>query len=219
MSRSGRILAWIGLCIGLVLCAPAAAAPPPIPATPAPVMELVSARPFTLDEALTHHWRAEHRSYRQGYLLVLRVDPALVYPRQVEEPVLYVGTQSARRMNVGYEDGHVIAILPVEDLEKYKLGEQRVWFGDPAFPEQVDDEHVEAQVELAKASGIVPIGKQPAETALDRGGDAIEAATLDDLLPVIGSLVERYAPSEKELVESLKQTGSVAGRPPEGTRP
>ena len=74
-----------------VLAAAVVAAPPQLPATPAPVQDIVFAQPFTLDRGEVSNWRAERPEITSGYILVLKVDPDLVYPRQTAEPVLYVG--------------------------------------------------------------------------------------------------------------------------------
>ena len=199
MERIGWMMALVLACASLVRAEDA----PAIPATPAGIVELVEARPFTVDEPFVHHWRAEKRSYTAGYMLVLHVDPALVFPRQVEEPVLYVGSQTARRLNVGVDSGRVVAIVPVEDLETFKLDEQRIWFGTPAFPENIDDAWVEAEVEKADAS-IEPVGEVSLRAARTKGGDRLRVSNLHAVMPVAGRLVETYAPTETDTVKSLK---------------
>src|SRR5262245_27654193 len=64
---------------------------PPIPATPAAVKNILYARQFKLEQGYEFEWRADHPKVTAGWLVVLEVDPDLVYPRNVAEPVLYVG--------------------------------------------------------------------------------------------------------------------------------
>ena len=64
-------------------------------------VEVLEARSFVLDEPFVSWWRAERPTVRSGVLLVLRTDPELVRARQSAEPVLYVGDQTAERLNHG----------------------------------------------------------------------------------------------------------------------
>src|SRR5262245_34281476 len=58
-------------------------APPALPAQPAKSpITLLQAQPFTLEKAATHWFRKEQPTYTAGYVLVLAVDPSLVFPRQ-----------------------------------------------------------------------------------------------------------------------------------------
>ena len=82
---------------------------PPVPETPASIESLLYARPFTLDEGFRFDWRQERPLVTQGVLLVIEVDQDLVYPRQVAEPVLYVGDQTAMRLNIASCPACVIA--------------------------------------------------------------------------------------------------------------
>src|SRR5258707_13144593 len=60
-----------------------------------PVRDLVFAQAFKLDKSYPHTWRKEQPQVSSGYVLVLAVDPEFVRPKQVAEPVLYVGNQTA----------------------------------------------------------------------------------------------------------------------------
>ena len=94
----GFLVAFLGLAAG------ALAQTPPIPPVPAAV-DLVYAAPFTLQQGFRSDWRNDRPIVTGGYLMVLRVNPNLVYPRQVSQPVLYAGVQTAERINVGYTSG------------------------------------------------------------------------------------------------------------------
>src|SRR5262245_4270050 len=86
--------------------------PPPLPVTPAGEVALLYARPFTVEVPFTHVWRAEQPVFSAGVVVVLSVDPDLVHPRQTAEPILFVGDQTAERVNFGHESGRVVAIVP-----------------------------------------------------------------------------------------------------------
>ena len=172
---------------------------PAIPATPAAVDDLVYARKFTLQEGYKFRWCSEKPNVASGYLLVLKVNPDLVFARQRAEPVLYVGDQTAERLNLGYRSGHVVAIAPgVADLTKALM-----WFGTPELPERVDAEMVQAELALAKAAGIEPFSATKIEAALARGGEELTGPNVVDVLRVAADLVRQYSPAEEDLAKTL----------------
>lgn len=181
--------------LGAGVCA---AAPPPVPKVPARVEQLVYAAAFTLRHGYASGWRAERPTVTSGHLVVIRVQPALVYPRQTAEPVLYVGNETAERLNVGYQSGHVVAIVPgVVDL-----WQAPIWFGRPALPEQIDAITIRAERARAAAAGIRPSGRAVVSRA------ARVPLVLEDkaeLLREAGRLVELYAPDEEDQARALKR--------------
>jgi hypothetical protein len=200
----------LATCPPLVMASVESDRPPAIPPTPAPVLELVSARTFTLEAGYTHLWRSERPQADSGYLLVLRVDPALVYPRQVAEPVLYVGQQTAERINIGYESGHVVAIVPAvlddpEHADFIDLCKAPIWFGTPELPERVGAKRIARERLRAERSGIRPASAEAIARATKRGGRALAAEDKLHLLRESAALVRRYAPDEVQLVERLLQ--------------
>ena len=174
---------------------------PEIPATPAAVDGIVYARKFSLEKGYQFNWCKETPIVRSGYLLVLKVNPDLVYPRQRAEPVLYVGSQTAQRINHGYESGHVIAIVPGNpDLEK-----ALIWFGTPDLPERVDDAKIKAEHALAEKAGIKPLSAEKIREALAKGGKRLEVADLAALLrDQVADLVLEYSPQEKQLADAFR---------------
>jgi len=173
------------------------AAPPSIPTTPAPIRTLLFARPFTLQEGFLFDWRQEKLLVKEGFLLVLEVDPDLVYPRQTLEPVLFVGDQTAQRLNVGYISGRVIAVVPHPgDLA-------HIWFGTPQFPEDVTAEIITGEKNLANDNSIIPISTGTVKTALERGGAPLLVSNFNTLLEEAARLIYLYAPDEDELAEIL----------------
>jgi hypothetical protein len=174
--------------------ASAVEAPPAIPATPAAVDGIIYARKFALQEGYSFRWCQENPEVTSGYLLVLEVDPDLVFPRQRAEPVLYVGNQTAERLNIGYRSGHVVAIAPGEpDLTK-----ALIWFGTPELPERVDQEIAQAELALARAAGIEPFPANEIGAALARGSEELKGSNIVDVLRVAADLVRQYSPAEED---------------------
>ena len=172
-----------------------------MPPTPAPVDEVLYARPFTLNEAMRFDWCKEPFNLTRGTILVLKVKPELVIPRQSEEPVLYVGRQTAMRLNHGNESGHVIAIVPGDvDLTK-----DAIWFGTPALPERVDAATIKTESAKAEQAGIKALSAEQARAAQDRGGTRLSAPNMQVLLSdTISVLIEQYSPQEKRLAEQWR---------------
>ena len=179
----------------------ALAAPPAIPATPASVDDVVHAQTFTLNSGFTFQWSKEAPTVTTGTLLVLKVDRALVIPRQVAEPVLYVGDSTAQRINFGHESGYVIAIVPgVVDLTKAPI-----WFGTPELPERVDAATVQAERTLANRAGIKPFSAKVVKAASERGGAALNVADMSELLRTqVSDLILKYSPPEKHLAAAFR---------------
>ncbi|MFH0980332.1 MAG: hypothetical protein V2A79_02185 [Planctomycetota bacterium] len=192
----------ISLLVGLSAVASIAlAGMPPVPATPAAVGELVYARPFTLENGYPHLWSKDQPLVTTGYLLVLKVNPDLVIPRQVAEPVLYVGDQTAQRVNFGNESGCVIALAPGE----LDLTQAPIWFGRPELPERVDAATVRAERALADKAGIKPFSAEQVAAALAKGGARLNVADQTVLLGgEAAKLVLEYSPTERALAEALQ---------------
>jgi hypothetical protein len=183
------------------LCAAAASAGvPPVPATPAGVEDIVYAAPFVLEQGYVSDWRLERPLVTRGHLVVLRVAPDLVYPRQTAEPILYAGEQTVERLNVGYPSGYVVAIVPgTADLARVPI-----WFGTPGLPESVDAGTVRAERSRAEGSGIAPVPPDRIRSVLRK---PLAVADKSALLREAGALVQLYAPDESERAAVLSQKG------------
>lgn len=159
------------------------------------VQAIVSATPFTLETAATHNWRVERPSYDAGWLLVLEVDPRLVQVTQLEEPVLYAGTETVERINHGAQSGRVVAILPSKRTSAgavaLDLAKTPVWFGSAELPERVDAARIEAELERARALGVTPL-------ALPQVGELLTLESRDDLDPLCGELILQNAPEDQD---------------------
>lgn len=173
----------------------------------ASVRALVVARPFTLERAATHVWRAEQPSYDAGYLVVLDVDPEYVTPRQSEEPVLYAGPETVERVNHGATSGRVVGIVPcargADGRPALDLATATFFFGPEALPERI--RATDAQHELVRAtrSGTRPFPAAEVAAALTRGGEILRLPSRDELDEIAGTFVLEHAPEDQSVGEGL----------------
>ena len=188
-----------GLWVVVLLATPAFAGQEhPSPELPAAVGDLVVARPFKLAKGYKYDWSREPRTVTSGVLVVLKVDPSLVVPRNSAEPVLYAGDQPVQRLNHGHESGHVIGIIP----GKIDLSSAPIWFGRPELPERVDAKMVRAERALAEKAKIQPFPENKVRAAMQ---ERIEAADLAALLREhVAELVLEFSPQEKQLAETWR---------------
>jgi hypothetical protein len=196
-----------------VLAAAVVAAPPQLPATPAPVQDIVFAQPFTLDQGEVSNWRAERPNITSGYIIVLKVNPDLVYPRQSAEPVLYVGDTTAQRLNVGYRSGHVVAVVGAEltGEQAMDLSKVKIWFGTPELPERVDANRIAQESALADAAGIKPFSADKIGDLLAQN-ETLSEPSMAGILNEVASLIRRFSPQEEELAVSYDaSSGQVSG--------
>ncbi len=186
--------------------------PPAIPATPAVVADLVYARPFTLEKGFKFFWSKERPNVTTGTLLVLKVDKALVYPREVPMPVLYVGNQTAQRLNHGHKSGHVIAVVPGEvDLTK-----TIIWFGSRESPWNIDTATADSELKAAEKAGIKSFSKERVNAALVKGGERLTFKDMTTLLRDVGApLIEEYSPQEKNLADDFRRPVITKRKPKE----
>lgn len=200
------------LVAGLALSAAFAAAPPAIPVTPAAVQDILYAQPFTLETGYTHHWSKDQPVITSGQLVVFQVDPALVYPRQSAEPVLYVGSATAERLNVGYTSGRVIAIVPDvagPDGRPVRQDLSKAWFGRPGLPAEVDAKVISEEIERSRQAGLRPLTAHQLEEARlaadPTGGNAVvKLARKHDLLGLAAELIKKYAPDEVDRANGME---------------
>lgn len=163
---------------------------PPLPATPLPILEIVSARPFTVEIPWPSDWRADRPMVREGWIALLRVPHDVVVPRQTGEPVLLAGATTVERVENLVSDDLVLAIIPAsprsaavpgaagsadDDLSR-PLAELPIWYGTPGLPEAMDAAALTRELALAERARIAARPAAEVERALARGGAAIEAA-------------------------------------------
>jgi hypothetical protein len=179
-----------------------------VPATPSGVIDIVEIQPFRLKAGYRNDWLQNRPIVNGGLLVVLRVDPKYVLPRDTAEPVLYAGDRTVQRLNQGYRSGHVIGIIQGE----VNLASAPIWFGRPQLPERVTPEIIKAERTLADRAGIRAFGPDKIKGARR---DAIQADDFAALLRErVADLVLKYSPDEKDLAETwrLPSTGSAVSR-------
>ncbi len=176
--------------------------PPPLPAvTPVGGVELIYARPFTVDVPFKHTWRAEQPSVSAGWVVVLAVDRDLVVPRQSAEPILYVGDQTAERVNLGNESGHVVAIVPATSTGLQDLSRTPIFFGAPGLPEQVDSARISSELAAAQQRGIAP---PAAATVAAVSESQVHFTDSWDLHAWCSDLIQTWSPTETDLIARLR---------------
>lgn len=193
------------------------------PSAPSP-FELLYARPFVLDAPYAHTWRAEAPAVRSGWVLVLRAELERIRPRQTLEPVLYVGAQTAERVNAppDPEDAEVPGLLgqlvvvvpaPLDASGSVALDPWSVpiFLGTPAQPEDVDEPRI--QRELLRAARL-RLGPARRPAGAQAPGAPSAAAPVPPVLHLadrhaldleLASLVERWSPAEVDLIEMLRR--------------
>ncbi len=183
---------------------------PPVPPTPAPIIELIEARPFTLATSYTQEWRKDSQPIGAGYVIVVRVPNDYLYPRQLAQPVLFVGSTVAELMNVGYESGIVVAVVPSTRNEagalELDLTKSPIYFGQPMLPETVDAAIAQQQLQLATRAGISAMSAAAVDAANEKSGTDGPVALVDReaLDRLAGSLVRTYAAGETKRADELE---------------
>lgn len=171
------------------------------------VYELLCASPFTLAESYAHDWRRERPQVHAGYMLVLSVDPEIVYPRQGPQPVLYVGDQTAERVNHGDRSGRVIAIVPAAEgqlsPDEMDLAAMPIWFGAPELPERIDLLALSRERDVARMRGVQPFAPEAVEAALECG-ETLALADKVELLERAADWIEVHSPAERGLATDLR---------------
>jgi hypothetical protein len=206
-ARIAAPVAALAVLIGVALHSsrPAPAAANPSSAIPA--RALVAARKFKLEQSYTYAWRAEQPRVACGWMLVLDVDPSVVAPRDELERVLYIGEQTAERINPGHLASRCIVIVPDDPDGRgwptTELDSQVVWFGEPALPEQIDEGAVRAERDSADAAGIVPFSKAEVAAALVRGGPSLALHDRSELQVEAAHWILQFAPAESEFARGL----------------
>lgn len=166
--------------------------------TPALVTDVVYASPFTLGEGYKFDWRQERPFIDSGTLVVLKVNPDFVYPRNAAELVLYAGNQTVQRLNDGHESGFVVAIIPGQ----IDLAREPVWFGRAALPERVTAETIQTERAMADKAGIRPFDAERIQSVTQKPLEASDLAAL--LRDYAAELVMKYSPQEKALAETWR---------------
>ncbi len=159
------------------------------------VEELVYARRFRLERPYASRWAKDRAGVERGYLVVIRVTSEYVYPHEAATPVLFAGSRAVERINVGYQDGYVVGIVPGDE----SLEASPIYFGAPDYPERVTA--AKGLVELHEAQLRGQAARPEAELtramAIDAG--TLIAADQAALFREAGRLIVRFAPAESDL--------------------
>lgn len=165
---------------------------------PQPVIDVVRIQPFRLRQSFEYDWRRERPDVWSGLLVVFKVDPELVTPRNALEPVLYAGNHTVQRLNHGNESGFVIGIIP----EQIDLSREPVWFGPPALPERIDSEMIATERARAERLGISAL------ESIDIQGRTRDPVIVSDLTTLLreqaAELVLEFSPQEKRLADAWR---------------
>ena len=181
----------------------------PQPATPTPVEAVLLAKPFDLEEGYTFNWSGTEPTVRSGTILVLKVDPAMVLPRNALQPVLYAGDSPVQIISEDHFSGTLIGIVP-GDID---LAEDLIWFGRPGLPERATPEVIAEERALAERAGIEPVGGDAMESA---GAPTVGAGDLASLLrEEVADIVREYAPQNSDLADRLQLPVTGAGTAPD----
>jgi hypothetical protein len=176
--------------------------PPAAVGTHSGVSGLVLARPFTLTQSATFSWLEERPSYDAGWLVVVRVDPELIRPRQVGVPVLYAGATPVELLNDGYPSGIAIGLVPASvDLEHAPI-----FFGPTTLPERVDAAYGAQVLAAAKSRGFQAPSAAEWAAARTAGGPPVQLDDRGDVQHQAADLIDAYAPSEHERAERYRLT-------------
>lgn len=203
LAAAAAVLLVVGLGVLQRQLAPAAAgtAPTPAaPAAPAPVrpapLELLHAETFRLDQGYFHRYRSDTPAVDRGWLLVIAGDAAALATRQMKMPVLYVGAQTAERINQA-PTGKLVVLVPGD----FRLQDAPIFLGSPALPEELRQDQIDAELAAARAAGVEPpaaalVSKvtQPGRTYADDW--ELRQRAID--------LVEQFSPGEVELIRGWR---------------
>lgn len=181
---------------------------PAIPATPAAALEVIAIRPFVLDASYVHEWRKERPAVDAGFILVLRFDADLLYPRQVAAPILMVGEQTIETVNVGYPAGVIVGLLPAprgkDGTPQVDFMSQPIQASAPGLPEAVDAAAARERRDAALAANLQPLTGATVTAARAKGGELLRIADRAALDRELGKLLRQYAPTESERADALE---------------
>ncbi len=176
-------------------------------------VELLLAQRFELGDAYTYEMRADLAPVSAGYLIVVQADPSVTVPRQSLGPILFAGEWPLEVINTGRDSGLVVAIVPaVVDLQTTPF----FYAKTPVLPESLSPAVARG---LAGSAGDPPPGSEAVTEALAAAGPSIFCANRYQLYLRAADLIERYAPSESDLVRGLRAPLLGQGVPLSGAQP
>jgi hypothetical protein len=172
---------------------PSSAVPATQPAPQVEQLQLVHAETFQVQRPFQHVWRRDQPWVQHGWILVLSGKEELLRPRQIKEPVLYVGAQTAERVNTAEGSGKVVVIVPGD----FALASAPIFLGSIALPEELGPREIAAELDKAVAAGAAAPAAAAIEAATKPG--QVFATDYELRLRAI-DLVEQHSPAEKDLI-------------------
>ena len=175
---------------------------------PTSAYTLIAAQPFVLEESYTSYDRKEQPQVHSGWILALQVPADLAQFRNGLMPVLCVGDTTAERWNSGETLGQIVVTVPsplnAEGEPTLDLSNAPIWFAEPQLPERVDAAWIASAREAAEDSDLLPFGAEALEDARTQGGATLYVRNHSELGKAVSHWIDRYAPDEAELAESLR---------------
>jgi hypothetical protein len=162
-----------------------------------PQFELLHAERFQLAQPTRHVWRADKPAYTSGWLLVLAGDEQSLAPRQAKMPVLYVGNQTAERINTAQGSGKLVVLVPGD----FALAGTRVFLGNEALPEELLPASIDAELGFAIQRGLPPLAAASIANATQPGTREFQNDFLLRRRAI--ELVAQHSPGETDLIATL----------------
>jgi len=143
-----------------------------------PVDALTWARPFVVaapEQDPTAYPRGP--TFTEGWLVELRMDPALLVPSEIDEPWLYVGETPAMKLNWDWEGGCLVAIVPARpDLATATF----VMGAPPSAGSDAATRRSLARAEVARIAAA-PFPRPMVDAAVTAGGPTLAAVDLREV--------------------------------------
>ena len=156
------------------------------------------AQPFKLVQGYIYDRSKDRPFIKKGILLVLKVDPDLVIPRDAAHPLLMADQIIVQTLNHGHESGNVVAIVP-GDID---LSTVRFWFAKSSLYSQISTKEIDADQLMKELIAIKTFDRQKIDHVMQ---SQITVANLFVLLrDVAADLVLQYSPEEKSLAKTWR---------------
>ncbi len=199
------VLLWIAAAFA---ASPAHADGDPVPLAP-PGVTLEWARPFVLATPDVYPWQAGAPALERGWIVQLRVDPALMVPRQVGQAVLYAGETPIAIVNADTTGGCAVGYVrgPL-DLRNTPL-----YVGSPELPERIDAAAGQRELAAAVAAGAVVPTRSAVDAAEKAGGVEAKLADLRGVYAILAERVAACSPGETGRIRTLRVQGGVSQQP------
>lgn len=170
-----------------------------VPAAPTAILY---ARPFVSEKPIDFVIDGEKVTRTKGMILVIEADKKLLEPLDAPDFVIFVGGAVAQKVSSGCWSGKVVVMAPEADLRSVP-----VFFGSRLLPDRMTPADARAEVEKAKAAGVVarPTGELR-EAARKGGPEPFRVADMNELWYETGPVILEHSPEERVMVESLRKS-------------